>query len=152
MSLFQSIDTFRLYSLVLSDCIEAGLPYDWERFNIDTDTQTAITRVLLILAEKDSTSGNDFVQHPLDEATETVPKQDEIAVDGDRKGVDVNESTASRGVTDSVLRQCRDRRERENRLTSLRLKDVKELVPNADYWQIRLVLARFKVEGGACLS
>lgn len=140
----------------MSDCVEAGLPYIWERFNIDPEIQAAITRVLLILAKNDSTSGNDFVQHPFEKATE-------VAVDGDRKATNVEESTVSCSTTnerqgtieqcqDSVRRQWRDRQEREKRLVSVRLKDVKDLVPNAEYWQIRLVLARFKVEGGSCLT
>lgn len=150
----------------MSDCVEAGLPYIWERFNIDPEIQAAITRVLLILAKNDSTSGNDFVQHPFEKATEAVPiapKEDEVAVDGDRKATNVEESTLSCSTTnerqgtieqcqDSVRRQWRDRQEREKRLVSVRLKDVKDLVPNAEYWQIRLVLARFKVEGGSCLT
>lgn len=148
------------------------MPYVWERFNIDPETQAAINRALLILAENGSSSRNDFVEHPFEEAAEAVPiipKEDEVAVDGDTNsrhqamnGVRVEGSPASRGLTErstshlpdqnSVLRKCRDREERERLLGSVRLKDVKELVPSADYCQIRLVLARCKLEGSSCLA
>ena len=157
------------------DCIEAGLPYAWERLNIDKDIEAEITRALQTVADKGSFEG-DIIEdsstashvHSSKEATDSkiVPqsglkamKAITLALAKKDEEIDIYSSGSSVSIAQCVTdgspqdkgTKSHVRRERESRWGSVRLKDVKALVPNADYSQIKLILARLKSSsGGTC--
>lgn len=202
----------------LADCIEAGLPYDWARFNIDQGTEAEIMRAVLAATdtarvEVSPSPPTGKEGHPLEgeapvpaERTPASELRAESRGDGctcfsTRAGVEPKthctcsadarsglvvstqgprgggaaSSSASSGPDESVSSGLSSQKtgfrgsatnaegatiaaETENtaggeglgvvgtarRWESVRLGEVKRLAPGAEYWQIRMLLARLR--------
>lgn len=147
------------------------MPYEWARIVISPDTEASIVRSLLAasnteaaavaregavmteaggahdtgrkwtantpgtIAQERRGSVDDRAYNP---ATQTVSQ----VIIPSLQGVSVNYRSDDTGdVEDKTNASSTRSRERWD---SIRLKDVKALIPHAEYWQIRLILARFK--------
>lgn len=97
-----------------TDCVEAGLPYDWKRLNIESKTEEDIVRAL-------------FKSTQETEALHTTPSQGAGASVGMDTAVGM-EARLAVGRWDSV--RLKD------------VKELASSV--VEYWQIKMVLARLK--------
>lgn len=115
--------------LFCAECVEAGLPYDWSRLNIDPKYEKEIVRALFnATREANALHATPSQGHGVSSAT------------GNRAVIDVQ--TKSVGEMDAPGQEAQVA---ISRWDFVRLKEVKELTPDVvEYWQIKMVLARLK--------
>lgn len=157
-----------LHSPPSVDCIEGGLPYSWERLNIDPQVESGIVRTLFEVTERGrrvTSTSSAPVESSSDPAKDYCVQEEAECDNFDPESTvsstpmnlqppcphvlhdigNVDHATA-RGVAAVAQEPSRSSITNDGgRWNTVRLKVVKDLAPPvADYWQIKAILARLK--------
>lgn len=136
--------------------MEVGLPHEWRRFNIDPQTESDIVDALVLVRAEASNvptvAGEDDTPS---RSSRSLSRGRTSRDDGDlpqiieEKGA-CGEGTERAGATEASLQEEYQDTSSGKDLTGsgwehVSLKKVKDLAPpQAEYWQIKLILARLK--------
>lgn len=147
------------------DCIEAGLPYEWGRLNMDSTVEAGIVRALFLSTTPTHTPDGTIATTEGGDPCPESNQHENIAPQGLAGAPSTavpHEAPAGGGENGNCNRMAghdvgsSDRRSAAStsgrgdaggagRWNSVRLKEVKELAPpEAEYWQIKMVLGRLK--------
>lgn len=133
---------------MLVDCIEAGLPFDWRRLTIDPCKEAGIVEALMAAtetqtgaAEAEEATAVAAALSPRAAITSSTLPTSELFFAHATTAIQTDDDGTALPIESQ---QATIHRAEVGRWDNVRLKEVKALMPAAEYWQIRMVLARFK--------